>query len=76
MEENKNLDPMKLLFGMMVESSLVVGQKLSTLIHKYEANNIDVVPISELKEIIAQGMRKTMEEGSLTNHLLGEGLNG
>ena len=72
MEENMKNDPMKFIFGMMVESSLEVAQGVHEIINKYKANNIDVVPISDLEKILHKGVEKTMEEGSLTKHLLGE----
>lgn len=72
MQENMKNDPMKFIFGMMVESSLEVASGLHEIINKYKANNIDVIPISDLEKILHKGVEKTMEEGSLTKHLLGE----
>ena len=71
MEENIEDNPMRFILGMMVESSLEVAHGLHEIVNKYQAHNIDVVPISELEEILHKGIEKTMEEGSLTNHLLG-----
>lgn len=65
-------DPMFLFLGMAVESSLEVASQLSDVIHKYESNGIDVVPISELKECLSKGVQKTTEDGSFTKHLIGE----
>lgn len=72
MEDNKNFDPMKLMLSMMVESSMETGKLLHELILKYKANNIDVIPISELEAIEAKGIEKTLAEGSLTKKLVGE----
>lgn len=71
-EENKEFDPMKLMFGMMVESSLETGKLLHELVLKYKANNIDVVPISELEAIEAKGIEKTLSKGSMTQKLAGD----
>ena len=51
-------DPMKVMFALMIESSMDMGAKLLDVIHKYENNGIDVVPITELKEIMASGVEK------------------
>lgn len=65
-------DPMKVMFALMIESSMDMGAKLLDVIHKYENNGIDVVPITELKEIMASGVEKALAEDSLTNKLLGD----
>ena len=64
-------DPMKVMFALMIESSMDMSAKLLDVIHKYENNGIDVVPITELKEIMASGVEKALAEDSLTNKLLG-----
>lgn len=65
-------DPMKVMFALMIESSMDMSAKLLDVIHKYENNGIDVVPITELKEIMASGVEKALAEDSLTNKLLGD----
>lgn len=65
-------DPMKVMFALMIESSMDMSTKLLDVIHKYENNGIDVVPITELKEIMASGVEKALAEDSLTNKLLGD----
>lgn len=65
-------DPMKVMFALMIESSMDMNAKLLDVIHKYENNGIDVVPITELKEIMASGVEKALAEDSLTNKLLGD----
>jgi hypothetical protein len=71
-EENKKFDPMRLMFGMMVESFLETGKLLHELVLKYKANNIDVIPISELEAIESKGIEKTLSKGSLTQKLAGD----
>lgn len=62
----------KYLIGLLVTSSIEIGEGLTNIIHEYEDRGIDVVPISELKEVIANGMEKALKEESLTSKLLGE----
>ncbi len=72
MENNMGMNPLKFMMGMMVESSLETGKLLHELILKYKANNIDVIPISELEAIEIKGVEKTFAEGSLTKKLIGD----
>lgn len=63
-------NPMALVMSMMIDSSLESTHKVIGLVNKYEANNIDVIPISEIKEALNAGHKKVMDDNSLTSSLL------
>ena len=70
--ENLKQNPMAMLLTMSIEANMETSNNIHKLISKYEANNIDVIPISEIKECFANGVKKALDEDSLMNKLLKE----
>ena len=59
-----------LLTGLMVETAINSLGAIYDLIAKYEATGIDVIPIREIKEIIAsEGQKVIQDENSLVNSM-------
>lgn len=64
------MDMNMLLTGFMVETAINSMTAIYELIAKYEANGIDVVPIKEIKAVIAEeGLKSLKEEDSLLNSM-------
>ena len=61
---------MKFMMAMSVETSLEFNKLVTELIQKYEANNIDVIPIKELEECQCKSMKKALEENSLLSSIM------
>lgn len=70
--ENLKQNPMAMLLTMSIESNMETNNSIQKLISKYEANNIDVIPISEIKECFTNGIKKALDEDSLMSKLLKE----
>lgn len=69
-ELNKN--PMAILLGAMIETSMESQQLIHELVNKYKANGVDVIPISEIEKCFQSGIDKIKDENSLTSKLLKE----
>jgi hypothetical protein len=64
------MDMDMLLTGFMVETAINSMTAIYELIAKYEANGIDVIPIKDIKDVIAeQGMKTIKNEESLLNSI-------
>lgn len=50
-ELNKN--PMAILLGAMIETSMESQQLIHELVNKYKANGVDVIPISEIETVFS-----------------------
>ena len=69
MNEIKN-DPMALLFGMFTEQAMEATSRITELVNKYKANNIDVIPISEIEDCMKKGVEKATGEDSFMSKML------
>ena len=59
-----------LLTGFMVETAINSMTAIYELLAKYEANGIDVIPIREIKEVVAtEGQKAIKDENGLLNSL-------
>lgn len=59
-----------LLTGFMVETAINSMTAIYELLAKYEANGLDVVPIKDIKDVIAeQGMKTIKDENGLLNSI-------
>lgn len=67
--ENLKQNPMAMLFVMSIEANMESVNNIQKLISKYEANNIDVIPISEIRECFANGVKKALDKDSLMNKM-------
>lgn len=72
MDKYIEMNPIKFLVGMTIEACMETNKLLHELILKYKANNIDVIPISELEAIEVKGIKKTLAKGSLTKQFIGD----
>ncbi len=71
MEENDiKKDPMALMLGMVIDSTMETTHKLIEIVNKYEAAGIDVIPINELKECLSAGHKKSLSEDGFLNKVL------
>ena len=70
--ENLKQNPMAMLLTMSIEANMETSNNIQKLVSKYEANNIDVIPISEIKKCFVNGVTKALDEDSLMNKLLKE----
>ena len=65
-----------LMTSMAVEVSINVASGVHDLMMKYKANNIDVVPISEIEKIYADSVSRVKTKDSLTTSLMQKILKG
>ncbi len=64
---------LKLMLAMSVQTSIEFQHLANDLISKYEANNIDVIPIKELKECMNKSVEKSLSpQGFLASMMKGE----
>lgn len=61
---------MKFMMAMSVETSLEFNKLVTELIQKYKANNIDVIPITELEKCQCESMKKALGENSLLSSIM------
>ena len=70
-EEKKTLtSPMTLMMTLAIDSAMASHSKILDLINDYEKKGIDVVPISELKKVMAEGTDKAMSDDGLLAKML------
>lgn len=67
--KNLKQNPMAMLFAMSIEANMESVNNIQKLISKYEANNIDVIPISEIRECFVNGVKKALDKDSLMNKM-------
>ena len=62
--------PMALMVTMFVDSAIESHGKILELVNDYEKRGIDVIPISELKTVIAEGTKKAVSDDGLMAKML------
>lgn len=67
---NRTKDPMTLMMGVVLETSMETTKRLIEVVNKYESHGIDAVPISELRECLNEGHKKSVSEGSFLESIL------
>lgn len=70
--DNLKQNPMAMIFAMSIETNMVTVNEIQRLIAKYEANGVDVIPISEIQNCFKMGIEKSINENSLISKLLKE----
>lgn len=70
--DNLKQNPMAMIFAMSIEANMVIVNQIQNLITKYEANGIDVIPVSEIQNCFKTGIEKSTKEDSLVSKLLKE----
>lgn len=63
-------DPMEMIMAIVIESSMTISQELVKKIQGYKQIGIDVIPISELDDIISNAMKKCSAPESFVAHML------
>ena len=64
------IDGQQIMSIISLESSMEFARLAVELINKYKANNIDVVPISELEKCHAESLRNALGSDSAVQYLL------
>lgn len=62
----------KLMFAMMFETQGKVFNGIHKLIQKYKANNVDVIPISEIEKVFQGAISTSIGKDSLVGKMLVE----
>ncbi len=65
-------DPMNLMIGMMIDTSMETTHKLIEVVNKYRASNIDVIPISEIEACLEAGHKKATSPDGLLKKMIDE----
>lgn len=71
-KEDFKKDPMGLITAVMIDSSLKSCNKIIGLIHKYEANNVDVIPISEIRQALDEAREESLGDTGLLKTILND----
>lgn len=70
--DNLKQNPMAMMLTMSIEANMVIVNEIQRLIGKYEANGVDVIPISEIQNCFKTGFKKSTDKDSLVSKLLKE----
>ena len=71
-KEDFKKDPMGLITTVMIDSSLKSCNKIISLINKYEANGVDVIPISEIRQALDEARGESLSDKGLLKTILND----
>lgn len=71
-KEDFKKDPLGLMTAVIIDSSLKSYNKIIDLINKYEANGVDVIPISEIRQALNEARSESLSDKGLLKAILND----
>ena len=67
------MDLEMVMTGMAIEAAIEGMANIATLVQKYSAAGVDVVPIKDLEQAMRKGFKAALSEDSITQKLIKKG---